>query len=118
MKLLKEFEYESDAETLIARLRRAGVLAVALNRGASNLSGATASAVKVAVWVVIDEQFDDAYELLRNKCHPVKNPLTEEQMVQLANEAAITHSSLPRYLMAAAVFSVALIVAAYLLPVL
>lgn len=87
MKLLKEFTSLSDAESLAERLRNKGVLAHVSSKGSKQLGSPVTGAVKVGVWVVLNEQFKDATGLLTNKKHHVEHQLSEEEMKNLESMA-------------------------------
>ena len=80
MKLLKEFTSISNAEALAEKLRHKGVLTHISSTNSNQLGGHATGAIKVAVWVVIPEQFDDAVSYLNNHKHIVRNPLSEAEM--------------------------------------
>ena len=45
---------------------------------------------EIVLWVVINEQYEDAIACLNNENHEVENPLSQEQMAEL--ESASTNS--------------------------
>jgi len=88
MKLLKEFTSLSDAEALSERLRKKGVITHVSSTHSKQLGALATGAVKVGVWVVVNEQTHDATALLKNNRHTVATALTEEEMKLLENEGA------------------------------
>jgi hypothetical protein len=88
MKLLEEFTSLSDAETLSERLREKGILTHVSSVHSKQLGALVTGAVKVGVWVVLNEQVHDAKALLKNRHHNVANPLTEKDMEALDSKAA------------------------------
>ena len=80
MKLLKEFTSISDAEVLVEKLRKKGVLTHISSTNSNQLGGHATGAIKVGVWVVVSEQFNDAVAYLTNHKHMVSNPLSETEM--------------------------------------
>ena len=87
MKLIREYTSLTDAEAFAKRLRKKGVLTQISSVNSKQLGAMVTGAVKVGVWVVLDEQADDAASLLNNKRHAVQHLLTEEEMKLLESGA-------------------------------
>ncbi|MCW8886527.1 MAG: hypothetical protein OQK12_14965 [Motiliproteus sp.] len=83
MKLIEEFYSEIDAEEASQKLRKRGVLTHITSRRSYRLSRRFTGAVKVGLWAVLDNQFEDACKILTNKQCKVRHPLTEEQMKEM-----------------------------------
>lgn len=77
----------SEAESLAERLRNKGVLTHVSSKGSQQLGSPVTGAVKVGVWVVLNEQVKDATALLTNKKHNVEHQLSEEEMRNLESKA-------------------------------
>ncbi len=81
MKLLEEFEYESDARRLSERLRYKGVMTfISSTRSHQIPTISRGRAPTVGLWAVLEHQYEDAFKLLSNKDHEVKEPLSFEEM--------------------------------------
>ena len=87
MKLITQFSDIEKANQYQLILRKAGVLAHVSSSNSYMLSQVRTGALKVGVWVVLDEQFADAKSLLSNPNHKVKLALSEEHLVALEREA-------------------------------
>ena len=91
LRLLRRFYSEGDAETLSAKMRRKGILTHVSSKQSRSLSSVNTGAFTSEVWVVLSSQYEDAFALMHSRRYSVKNPLTEEEMLQLeklASEAA------------------------------
>lgn len=55
----------------------------------ANIQTNAARNIKRGIWIHIDEQYDDALKLLKNRNHSVSNPLTYEEMesIKLASKS-------------------------------
>ncbi len=76
MKLLTKFDSEAGAHECAAMLREKGVLTRLFSADHNYMP----SVIKVGLWVVLDDQLNDARLLLSNPDHEVSHKLTEEQM--------------------------------------
>jgi len=83
MKLLKEFHSEVDADNLSERLRGRGILTHVSSKRSHRLSTAKTGALKLGVWGVLPQQYDDAYILLSNKKHKPTYMLSPEEILEL-----------------------------------
>tara|TARA_R110002111_G_scaffold100371_1_gene155448 strand:+ start:100 stop:456 length:357 start_codon:yes stop_codon:yes gene_type:complete len=97
MKLLKEFSTLSEAEDTRRQFREQGVLTNIESDGTSQLYGIAGSAVKVGLWVVLNDQIADAEALLANPQHEVAYQLTEVQMQSLESQGKAQMASLVKY---------------------
>lgn len=80
MKLLSEFESEEFAEKTSEDFRNKGILTYISSADSKRLGSFKTGALKVGLWVVIDEQYEDALLLLRDPSHQVKVHLSSEEM--------------------------------------
>lgn len=88
MKLLEQYQSTYDAERVALELRRKGILAQVSDKFANPHSFAS-GAFKVGLWVIVDEQFDDAFSVLNDQDYEVQNPLTEVEMIAIEQAAAV-----------------------------
>lgn len=86
MKLLEQYQSAYDAETAALELRRKGILAQVSEKYSNTHSFASGS-LKAGLWVVLDEQFDDACEVLKDADYEVPNPLSEQAMLAIEQAA-------------------------------
>lgn len=86
MKHLTDFDDLYTAQTTSNRLRASGVLTHVSNEHSRTHSFIT-GAFSVGLWVILDEQYNDAIGLLNNKQHVVDTPLSEDEMTTLELEA-------------------------------
>ena len=87
MKLIDQFTSLSDANEICSKLRNAGILAYVSSAQSYMLSRVKTGALKVGLWIILDDQFEDAKELLRNPKYKPKVVLTEQEMIDLEIEA-------------------------------
>lgn len=87
MKLLRQYQYSSDAERVADKLRNRGILCHVSSKQSHSL-GPYSGVVSVGLWVVLNSQYRDALAVLDNPRHKVENPLAEEEMLELEAYAA------------------------------
>jgi hypothetical protein len=87
LKLLRQYESQTDAETLSQRLRNKGILTYISSKQSRSLSSLYTGVFKTGVWVVLETQHQDAFALLKSSRHKVANPLTEPEMQELERSA-------------------------------
>jgi hypothetical protein len=83
MKLVTQYFHYHEAEETSDRLRRAGVMTVALGKGFRTLGVKMTGMYQASLWVVFDDQFDDANKLLENPDHIPSRKMTTEEMNEL-----------------------------------
>lgn len=82
MRLLRKYLAAEDAYAAQSMLREHGILSSVFGSEAKRMSVFTGT-MEVTLWVLIDEQFNDASALLENENHHVSSALTEEQIQEL-----------------------------------
>ena len=82
MKLIDEFECAHDADIASLNYREKGILTHVSSRHSNSLRVIT-GAMNVGLWVVLDDQYQDAIELKRNRSHQPSTALSDEEMTQL-----------------------------------
>lgn len=87
MKLISEYYSEADAEAAGQRLRTRGILTHVSSTNSHRLSRRFTGAFKVGLWVVVDNQYQDACRILSGQQCKVRDPLDEEQMMALESFA-------------------------------
>lgn len=87
MKLLTQFYELQQATELNTALRDAGIMTFMSSVNSHMLSSTRTGAMRVGIWVVLDEQFNDAITLLSNPEHIPKKRLSFEEMEALEEEA-------------------------------
>ncbi len=92
MNLLAQYIDVSQAEELQYELRKHGVLTHISSSNSFRLGSAQTGAVKVGLWVVLDEQYSDAKSYLSDSNHKIITALTEEQMNRMEHEFEETQS--------------------------
>lgn len=98
MRLLTYFADPTDATELSARLRDAGVLTRIGGVDPHVYRPPRADAMRVGVWVVLDDQFADAARLLDDPAHVPRRVLSADEMVKIERAAAAPRSRLRRWL--------------------
>ena len=87
MKLLEQYRHVTSAEQAADVLQSNGIPCHISGRFSRHLGGYFTGAFKVGLWVLVDEQFDEARKLLADPSYRVKNPLTKEQQHLLQHTA-------------------------------
>lgn len=92
MKLLKSVTSMQDAHQLVGFFKSKGILAFISNQGINSLYPEQGT-FKAGIWIVADNQFDDAVQLLSDPDHPVQHPMTFEQMAALQKQLTVTYAA-------------------------
>jgi uncharacterized protein YqhQ len=92
VKILKQFQSESDAKFLAERFRNKGILTFISSVQSRKLSSLYTGAFTSVVWVVLESQYSDAFLLLEFKQHKVEHPLSEQEMQELEEQGKISFS--------------------------
>ena len=93
MKLLDQYHDISKATELALMLRNEGILTYISSKRSYELGSVRTGVFKVGLWVVLDEQFEDAKKYLKNPNHIIGYKLSEEEMVALESEAEAAFSN-------------------------
>ena len=83
MKLLTEYESESEADIASIRLEQKGVATFVSSRRTFNFPLVAIGVPTVGLWVVLDDQFDDANALLFNPDHEVTHALSFDEIQKI-----------------------------------
>lgn len=107
-----------EANRLVDFYKSKGVLAFISNKNISNLYPEQGE-FKVGIWIVADNQFNDAVALLSDPDHSVEHPLTQEQMALLNKQLTISYAAAVKMGVRVGIYVVlavvALAIAAYLI---
>jgi len=79
MKLLQEFDNQVEGKAFASALLQKGIATHLAGAYSSNYRIATGT-TKVGVWIVLDDQFEDAIKLLSNPNHQVQNRLPDTEI--------------------------------------
>jgi hypothetical protein len=99
MQLFKSFEHLSEAELVAMQMRNKGIMTHVANRNSKNLGAIGAGPLQIGLWVVLDEQYEDARQLYDNPDHVVSEPLSEAQMRQLEAEVEDSRGLLSQHML-------------------
>lgn len=83
MKLVTQYVDPSDAARASLKLREAGVMTKVTFVDPHNIKPSKSGAVRVGLWVVYDDQFEDAVQLLKNPEHIPKRVISLAEMSKL-----------------------------------
>ena len=94
MRLIDEFESAHEADIASLNYREKGILTHVSSRHSNSLRMIT-GATKVGLWVVLDDQYQDAIELRKNQSHRPSTTLSEDEMTELEalGKSQLTESS-------------------------
>ena len=82
MRMIEEFESAHDAEIASLNYRGKGIL-THVSSSHSNSLWVITGARKVGLWVVLEDQYQDAIELGKNHSHCPLTALSEDEMIHL-----------------------------------
>ena len=88
MKLITQYSDSHDAESVSGRIRRAGVMTVVSSKRSHTLSSVRTGAFRVGLWVVFDDQYEDAIQLLENKDHKPRRVISLNEMMNMELNAS------------------------------
>ena len=80
MKLITYYADPAEASAARARLREAGVMTEVNSVDPHIVKPSKSGATRIGLWVVLDEQFDDAIQLLENPDHVPKRIIALDEM--------------------------------------
>lgn len=83
MKLFEAFDNDDVIYDMADLLRKNGILTYISGKHTSSMRIPGIGPKRLALWVVLDDQFEDAKMLLADPDHKVKHKLTEDQMRQM-----------------------------------
>lgn len=92
MKLLKQFSDEIEAESFSEKLRNKGLMTYISSKRSMSFGRHQTGALTVGVWVVLENQYEDAFELMKNKNHKPSNSLSVEEIEKLESKLKISLS--------------------------
>ncbi len=88
MKLIRHFVDPAEASEVCARLRAAGIMSEVNSLDPHVIKPSKSGSVRVGLWVIFDEQHDDAVQLLDNPDHIPRQIMTPEEMNKIKPSAA------------------------------
>ena len=83
MKLVTEYETESEADIASMRLEQKGIATFVSSRRTMNIPLGAIGMPTVGLWVVLDDQFDDANALLFDPDHEVAHALSFDEIQKI-----------------------------------
>ncbi len=98
MRLLTYFADPADASRLSARMRAAGVMTRIGGVDPHVYRPPRADAMRVGVWVVLDDQLADAVRLLDDPAHVPRRVLSAEEMDRIEEAAGAPPTPLRKWL--------------------
>lgn len=111
MKLISRYESRSDAEERATFLRSRGIATHVTDMHSMRLNLAHQGRFRAGLWVLLEDQLDDAAKLLDNPDHEVVHPLSDEEMHEMETTgAAHARRTLVKWLLITAVGLIAALV--------
>jgi len=80
MKLLKHYSYASDAEEDAARLELRGIPTHVTAKYSQSMSRLYTGALKAGLWILLDDQYEDAYKFLNNSKHKITTGIDQQEI--------------------------------------
>ena len=87
MQLVTQFIDPSDATAANSRLRKAGVMTEINSLDPHIMSGSRTGALRIGLWVVFEDQFDDAVRLLEDPDHVPHRVIPLSEMNRIKSTA-------------------------------
>ena len=87
MQLVTQFIDPGDATEASTRLRKAGVMTEITSLDPHIMSSSRTGALRIGLWVVFDEQFDDAVRLLEDPDHVPQRVISLIEMDKMKSTA-------------------------------
>lgn len=87
MHLIEQYPDLFQAEDAAMRLRNIGILTHISSKNSFVMSGYVTGAFKVGLWAVLDAQYQDACEFLKDEHHEVTTGLPEDELIRLEGSA-------------------------------
>ena len=87
MKLLKQYNSASDAKDDAAMLEMRGVPTHVTAKYSQSMSRLHTGALKAGLWILIDEQYEDAYNFLNNSKHRITTGIDQKEIQRIKNLA-------------------------------
>ena len=116
MKLLNQYQDINEAERVANKLETKGILSFVSSKRSYNLSSYKTGALKVGVWIVLNNQYSDAVSFLKNKNHKIQSAISPEEIKTLKEQAQkSTFHSLNKFIAYAFIFIVLFCGVMYLL---
>ncbi len=91
MKLVREFDDANEAEIISESLRERGVMTAVTSVDSQRLGRTRTGSLKVGLWVMFEEQLNDAVQLLENPDHQLVYKIPLDEMRRIEAEAKIRH---------------------------
>lgn len=80
MQLVTQFVDPADATEANSRLRKAGIMTEITSMDPHIMSRSRTGALRIGLWVVYDDQFDDAVRMLEDPDHVPNRVISQEEM--------------------------------------
>ena len=109
MKLIRNYHDISDAQQVAEQLRQQGIVTHISSKG---LHGYFRVAIKVGLWAVLDDQYEDAVKYIADPTHQISSGLSQAQIETLQHEVRDSSFAMMNN---AIVYGVVLIIAMLLL---
>lgn len=88
MRMIEKYQSRSEADERAAFLRSRGIATHVTDMTSLRLNLAHQGRFRAGLWVLLEEHYEDAAQLLEDPDHTVANPLSEEEMERLETEGA------------------------------
>ncbi len=88
MKLVRHFVDPAEASEVCARLRAAGIMSEVNSLDPHVIKPSKSGSVRIGLWVIFDEQHDDAVQLIDNPDHIPRQIMTAAEMNKIKPSAA------------------------------
>jgi len=83
MKLLRHYSHTSDAEDAARKLESKGILTHVTAKYSQRLSRHMTGALKAGLWILIDDQYEDAREFLNNPRHKITTGIAPKEIQRM-----------------------------------
>jgi len=90
MKLLNEYYDIIDAEILAEELEYLGIVTHISSKKSHSISSHITGAIKVGLWAVLEEQYEDAASYLKNPEHQITTGISAKKISKMKTKAKVS----------------------------
>ena len=87
MKLLDQYIDPGEAAAARSRLRRAGIACIVDSMDPHSIQPSKSGATHIGLWVLADDQYEDALQMLANPAHVPRRSLSPDEISRLEADA-------------------------------
>ena len=90
MRLYRQYTSVTEAENIAERLEKRGIPSHVSGKHSMQLSGYLTGTLKVGLWIVLNEQYEDAVKVINNPGYRPRNTLSPEELERVKAQATLS----------------------------